>query len=150
MKEQAKYVRETLKLRDTIEGAFIALGERFYKIREESLWHGMYESYAEFLADMRVSEATASKLMQVYRTYIVEFKIAPSKLAKIGYSNLYMAIPLIEKHGVESAIEKAASLRREDIQDEVREDAHGDCAHDWENITIRACMTCGKKERLQN
>lgn len=148
MKESVKYVRDTLKLRDTIEGAFIALGERFYKISEQSLWHGVYESYAEFLTDMRVSESTASKLMQVYKVYIVEYKIAPAKLAKIGYSNLYMAIPLIAKQGVEVAIEKAGSLRREDIEDEVREEESECKTHDWEKVTIRVCMTCGKKERL--
>lgn len=148
MKENAKYVRETLKLRDTIESAFIALGERFYKIREESLWHGMFESYAEFLEQMRVSEATASKLMQVYRTYIVEYKIATSRLAKIGWSNLYMAIPLIAKHGVENAVEKASSLRRSDIEDEVRDENHPDCKHEWQKVTIRLCMECGKRERL--
>lgn len=148
MRESAKYVRDTLKLRDTIESAFIALGERFYRIREEALWQGIYESYAEFLTDMRVSEATASKLMQVYRTYIVEHKIAPVKLAKIGWSNLYIAIPLLQKNSIESVIEKAASLRRADIEDEVRDEANPNCQHDWEEVKLRVCNTCGRRERV--
>lgn len=147
MKESAKYVKETLKFRDTIEGAFIALGERFNRIKEEVLWNGMYGSFSEFLADMHVSESTASKLVQVYRVYIVEHKIKPERLAKIGYSNLYAAIPLLEKHGIDEVIQKALLLRRDDISVEARDQREDACSHDYEKVTIRVCTKCGGKEK---
>jgi hypothetical protein len=148
MKESAKYVKETLKFRDTIEGAFIALGERFNKIKEEALWNGMYGSYGEFLADMHVSEATASKLVQVYRVYIVEHKVNPKQLAKIGYSNLYAAIPLLEKYSVEEVIQKASLLRRDDISVEARDSKEDACKHEnTETVKVRVCMDCGHREQ---
>lgn len=148
MKTEYKYINDTLKLRDTIETAFIAMGERFYKIRTETYWKGRYESYQEFLADMRVSEANASKLEAVYRTYVVEHKVKPERLARVGWSNLYEAIPLLETQGVDVVIEKAVSLRRADIQDEAREAKSGEHDHKWETVTVRVCEVCNKKERV--
>lgn len=143
-----KYINDTLKLRDVIEGAFVALGERFYNIRTQNHWKGLYESYEEFLEDMRVSKGNASKMESVYRTYVIEHKIPPERLTPAGWSTLYQAIPLLNKYNVEEVIEKATTLLRSHIHDEVRELKAGPHECNWEQITIRTCTICQKRERV--
>ena len=147
-KTAAAYIKETVALRDKIEGAFIILGERFHKILEDGLWKGTFESYAEFLAEMRISEANASKLMTVYRTYVVEHGVSHEKLARAGWSNLYTAIPLLKEKNAEEVVQKATALRRADISDEVREKQYPEHDCKGETVRYRICDTCGKRERV--
>lgn len=144
------YVKETLALRDQIEGAFLTLGERLDKIRVDSLWKGAYESWSEFLEEMRISEATASKMILVFRTYVLEYKLPITRLQKAGWSNLYTAIPLLKAgNSIDEILEKAMTLRRADIQSEVREKEAGDHKHDWETYKFRMCKVCKTREMVE-
>lgn len=140
------YIKQTLKLRDDIEGAFLKVAERLVKIHTEELWRGEYEGYEEFLTDMRISEPTANKMMQVWKVYVVEHKYPVAKLQRAGWSNLYTAIPLLKNHNVSDVVEKAMTLRRADIQSEVNEKEAGDHKHKWTEYKFRICEVCKVKE----
>ena len=139
---KADFLRETIDVIRQIETRFLELGSRLYKIRTEELWNSSYDSYAEFLTEAKLTQGNASMLASVHEHYVVLGGATQEKLAGIGYSSLYQAIPLIEKDGVEKVIEKARLLTRDELKQEVREEKHGACSHPE---TFVLCSSCHKR-----
>ncbi len=149
MKNGANFLRETIDLVKQIETRFLELGARLFNIRDKQLWSETYDSYEDFLDTAHISHSNASILASIHRHYVVEGKIPQTKLAGIGYSNLYEAIPLIEKEGIKSAMAKAETLTRAEIKDEVRDKKHGVHHHVLGNERWAACEKCGKFVKIQ-
>ena len=139
-----EYLRQTKELVTSIQTRFLELGARLYKIHKEKLWEGSYDSYPEFLESARISESQASIFAKVYEYYVLGGGIKEERLAQAGYSNLYQAIPLIEKEGVASAVVKALTLTRSEINDEVREAKHGIHEHTPKDEKMFSFCQCGK------
>ena len=140
---KTEYLRETIDLTKAIETRFLELGKRLYKIREEKLWLDSYNNYTEFLDTARINPAMASMLVSVYKGYVIEGGKDEEELRGIGYSNLYESLPLIESDGVNKALNKAKTLPRSDIKDEVRAMRHGEHTHDIGTRRFGVCA-CGK------
>jgi len=139
-----EFVRETVELVKSIETRFLELGARLYKIREERLWEGSYYSFNEFLCDLKLTPGNASILASVHKNYILDGGMEVENLAGISYSNLYEAIPLIEKEGVTSAAVKAETLTRAEIKEEVQEKKLGtEHTHEIGEERWGVC-SCGK------
>lgn len=143
------YVRNTIDLVKQIETRFLELAARLYKIRSQELWKDDYESYQEFLDTSRISPSQASMLYSIHKNYIVEGGLDRKRLVGVGYSNLYEAIPFIEKDGAEMALVKAETLTRDEIKDEVREDKHGGHRHKTGAERWGSCEKCGKFVRVR-
>lgn len=141
------YVRNTIDLVKQIETRFLELGARLYKIREEELWADDYEHYTEFLEAAHINPAMASMLASIHRSYVVEGGQKMESLEGIGYTNLYEAIPLIERDGIDKAVITASSLTRSEIKDEVREHKHGRHEHTVGVERFGVCA-CGKFIRV--
>lgn len=146
----ADYLRDTIDLIKQIETRFLELGERLYTIKTKELWKARHDSYQEYLDVAKVSHSQASVLAKIHQYYVVEGKMSPKRLAQVGYSNLYEAIPLIESEGVEVALEKASTLTRDEIKDEVRDERHGAHAHQVGKERWGSCEKCGKFVKLQD
>lgn len=142
------YVRETIDLVKQIETRFLELGARLYRIREEKLYIGTYDSFQEFLDAAHINPGHASILAKIHKFYVVDGGQKQEQLAGIGYSNLYEAIPLIEKDGVAKAVVKAETLTRAEIKDEVREERHGVHEHVPKDDVRFAVCECGKFIRV--
>lgn len=141
---KADYLRNTIDLVKQIETRYLELGRRLYRIRTQELWKGEYENYQEFLDTARINISDASKSFSIHKSYIVEGGMTMAQLRGIGYSNLYEAIPLIERDGVETAVTKAETLTRDEIKDEVRDERHGAHRHKVGTERWGACEKCGK------
>ena len=143
------FCNNTLQLKKTIESSFLVLGERLAKIRSERLWESNWDSWAEYLMEMKVTESTASRLISVYDKYVIEYKISEEKLANVGWSNLYEMIPLLKDKGsADEMIDKTSLMRKEDIREEIRSARHEAHEHEWTDLHLRICKKCGKKERV--
>ena len=140
----SNYVRETIDLVKQIETRFLELGARLYKIREERLYADTYETYQEFLDAAGIKKGNASILAKIHQVYVVEGGKTMEQLAPIGYTNLYEAIPLVERDGLDTTIVKAETLTRSEIIDEVREQKHGVHEHQPKDDTRFALCQCGK------
>jgi len=139
------YCKETLALKTQIESAFLTLGERLYKIREDQLWDGGWNSYAEFVQEMGMSEATASKLVHIHTQLILEYGLERAKIAQMGMDKAYTILPLCDtKTGALKAISQALVLRRDDVRDLVRIHQKGEHTHDLERVTYDRCVICFK------
>ena len=145
------YLRETIKLREDIEVAFISLGERLLKIRTEELWKAGHESFEDFLIEAKISSGTASRLITVYQHFVLRFSLSPVKLAKIGWGDLYSISQIANtKDKVEEWIEKGQDLTSSDLRKEITEYRTGknmkDCDHDY--YQIKVCKKCGDKFKV--
>lgn len=140
--ESTNFLSETISLVHQIESRFMELGARLYKVRNEKLWQEKYADYEEFLEIAGISPSVASILVKVYETYILVGGMTQQKLEGVAYSKLYEAIPLLGKEDIETVVAKATLLTRSEIKDEVREEKHGECAHE-EHIMI--CADCKKR-----
>jgi hypothetical protein len=145
-----EYVRETIDLVKQIETRFLELGARLYKIREEKLYIDTYSSFQEFLDAAHIKAGNASMLAKIHRVYVVEGGRTNQELAGIGYSNLYEAIPLIERDGFDATVIKAETLTRSEIIDEVKEQKHGVHEHTPKDDSRFAFCDCGKLIRVND
>lgn len=146
------YLQETIKLKNSIEGAYIDLGSRLKKIRDERLFEGQYDSFGEFLNEIDMSEGTASRIISVISFYFEKHGVKREKLSQAGWSNLYSLMKLTDentpKKRVEEVVEKAIVLRREDIQEEIRDHKHPECRHEWRELHLKICLKCNKREQI--
>jgi len=141
-----EYLKETLTLKKRLESSFLELGRRLMKIRDEQLWNGSYDTFVEFLHEARLSEGTASKLIAVHQTFVLDYKMKSDNLAVIGWSTLYNISKGVDnKKEAEEFVGKALLLRRTDIDEELREKRTGCKEHQWgEKIILRKCIKCSK------
>lgn len=142
------YVRETIDLVKQIETRFLELGARLYKIREEKLYLGMYDSFQEFLDAAHIKAGNASILAKIHKVYVIEGGRTNEELSSMGYSNLYEAIPLIERDGIDKTLIKVDTLTRSEIIDEVKEQKHGVHTHTPKDDVRFAVCACGKFIRV--
>jgi len=136
------FLRDTVDLVRQIETRFLELGARLFQIRENEMWKEQYESFQEFLDAAKISKGNASMLAAIHKAYVIEYGISHEKLAKAGYSNLYAAIPLLGNTDVNTVVAKAQMLTRDELKEEVREEKHGECAHEE---TINICSSCHRR-----
>lgn len=141
------YVSETISLKRQIEGYFIQLAERLHNIKENRLWEGNYATYSEFLQEIDISESTSTKLILIYRTFVLNDGLKPEEIAGVSWTTLYEITRVEGKDARKEFVENANVLKRNDIIGAVNEFKTGCVNHDFEEISMKRCKTCGKLER---
>ena len=147
------YCEETTKLKQSIEVSFITLGERLRRIRDEKLYEGQWETFALYLMDAKISEATASKLINIYQRFFVEWNFPSEKLVEAGgWTVVASLLPVCKtKEQAEEWMDKALVLSRPDLEKEIREVKTGmpmiTCKHS-DSYMIKICRHCGERERI--
>jgi len=142
------YLNETFSLKKDLEKKFIQLAEHLYHIFTQKLFEkNGYGSFDEFLIELGLSAPMASKLISVYRTYVVEGKVSLTQLAKArSWESLYYVRSLAkdEKSANELA-EKAEVMSQHDMR--LLTNGEEECSrHEW--YTYRACAKCGAREKV--
>lgn len=146
------YCEGTLELKRSIEYKFLELGERLKKISNERLYEPQWTSFGEYVGEMKMSESTASKLINIYQKFIVDYGISRERLLVSGdWSVLAEVLPIVrDKESAEEALHMCKELSRQDIRKYIKEQKTGidmrDCVHDF--YTLQICRTCGEKVRL--
>jgi len=147
------YCVEVVELKNKIEVAFLTLGEMLYQIRTNSLFEGSWETFADYLEEIKMSESVASRLITVYSKMILEYKISPDLIAKAGgWSNAYEIVKLSKnKEETEKWLEDSSSKMAKDIKIAIREAKTGvsqeTCKH-YDTYLLRICRKCGDKETV--
>lgn len=121
----------------------VAEGMKYlYEISEKELWNnGEYNSFAEFCeTGCGISKGFASKLLTVYKHYVIEGKVSQRNLSEVDPEKLYLAVSLPGSH--DKQLVKAETWTREELRDELASGDDGDCKH--ENI-IKICTRCKKR-----
>ena len=145
------YCQETINLKKGLESGFIVLAERLAKIKQEEMWKEQWSSFSEYLAEMRITDATASKLIAVHRLFVEKYHIDEALLVETNWSTLYEIRELVgekPKAEVIQIIKDFSVLKRDDAREVLREAKNGECHHDWQEIHIRQCKKCAKREKI--
>ena len=146
-----EYCKETLALRVVLEQGFITIGERLHNILEKKLYESNWDSWGEFLEDLRIDNTTASKLIKIYRVFVLEYGINRKQLALVGRESAYEITSVVKnkKEAVEW-LKKGQDLKRDDIRLAIKELKSGvlqaDCDHDWYRLEI--CRKCGDRHPI--
>lgn len=146
-----EYCTDTLTLKDKIEESFLLLGQRLKKIRDEELYKGQYETFPNFLEELKVSESVASRLISVYQRFMVEYGLSQEKVLRVGWSDAYQIMKATDnKEEAEEWVEKGQVLSSGDLRKELTEKRTGKdmrtCEHEF--YTLRVCRKCQTKEKV--
>jgi hypothetical protein len=150
IQSNTELLSETIQLKKNLEKNFFELGARLQKIRDEQLYRGVYYSFKDFLDEMKLTESFASRLITVHKRFIGEFQMNPDDLASIGWSSLYqIAKHTKDREEATELVGMANLVRREDLEDELRERRSGCQNHQFteEVLILKKCKNCGKMIR---
>lgn len=148
--EKYKYCTDAIQLKNDLESGFILLGEQLSKIKNEGLWETAWTSWSEYVKELKMSENHVNKLIQIFEKLVLGLKVPKDQIANAGgWSIVSDLLPIIEsKKDAEEWLEKAATLTREDLRSEMKEQKTGVLMHacKHKNIyTIVVCRDCGLK-----
>jgi len=156
-KKALDFCQETATLKSHTEEAFLELGSRLKKIKDEKMFEGRWEDFDHYCREeMKMTQQTAYKLISIYDTFIVKYNIPIEDLAQAGgWTMLATILPVIEnasdaKECVDQAI---SSQSKQDLAQWVKEKRTGinpmKCKHTHsETYKICRCMDCGDTRRV--
>ncbi len=134
MELQTGLIRETKDLLNAVRGSSIKIGENLYTIKQ-NLEQGT--DWGDLIRDeFDISESFASKLMSIYKGFVIDGGVSREQLEGIDGEKLYLALKL--EGTAEERISKAATLTRREIREEAVDDGH---IHSGETVIIHKC--CG-------
>ncbi len=138
------------KINDRLVLDYLELGSRLYEIYWNQLFLPAWDTWSDFLEEVKMSSARASRLIGIYKKLILDFKIEPKKLAEMGgWSNISDILPYAEnKEQTLKLIEELEPMRRQDRRDTLRQREKGEHEHEWHEIHVRQCSICGLKEKI--
>ncbi len=148
------YCEQTISLKSGLEEGFFVLGERLAKIRDEELYQPSWDSFPEFLEEMKLSEATASKLINIHLQFVVKFGIDKQKLLEMGgWSDLSEILKLADsKEKTIEIIDELGPLLRADRRRALSEKktgiSMGECLHDWTTVHFKQCKKCQERKKV--
>lgn len=148
------YCEETIRMKDELELSYLKLAERLHRIHLNRMYLPNFETFDDFLEEIKISKATASKMINIYLTFVVKYKIEDKKLALAGgWSVVAETLPYItSKTAALDWLVKCKHLTRADLRKSLLEKKTGidmrDCDHeDEEKITFYKCKRCGNTHR---
>jgi hypothetical protein len=117
------YCNETLKLKVSLELHFLEMGKRLLEIRDNRLYQPAWETFTEYLMEMKWDRSRANRIINIYKIFVVQYQIAPARLAAAGgWSILAELLPVaIDKEQAEEWVDKAALHPQQELRQEIRE-----------------------------
>ena len=148
-----QYLEETVSLKQNLEKNFLQLGQRLLKIRNDQLFLATHSSFVEFLWDLKITESTASKMINIYDHFVLELGVTEQKVLDAGgWTTAYKLKDLATtKSEAEEVLSLAATWSPKDLDAYIKEKKtgieQGKCSH-AETIDFRYCKVCFNKERI--
>lgn len=146
------YCNETIGYKQQLEGLFLMLGQRLARIREEELYKGSWDSFADYVQELDISESVASRLITTYKKITEEWNIDKEKVIRIGgWNNAYEISKIAQtKEQAEEMLAEVSVLSPSDRRIYLRNVKTGinqdECSHDF--YSIKVCKKCQYKEKL--
>lgn len=150
-----EYCQETLRLKKNAETLFLAIGERLHQIRMRELYKPFWSSFEEYCMEFKWEGSTASRLINIYKKFVLEYHIAPAELvATGGWTVLAEVLPVVKnKEDAVKWVRATQELSRADVRREIAtakralpEDLR--CRHPESKATYIRICECGCKEQI--
>ena len=102
--------------------AFLEAAALLHEVDIKNAWEGRYSSFGEFVEDgAQISKGMASKLLKVYRHFVLEGSFAAKQLELVDPEKLYLAINL--EGNYQKQYEQAIALSRQELRQSKGDDA---------------------------
>jgi hypothetical protein len=145
------YCEKTLALKGNLELSYLDLASRLHKIQINKMYEPNYETFDDFLQEMKISRATANKLINIWVRFIIQFKIKPKMLADAGgWSVVAEILPhASSKKQAERWLRDAKENKRGDLRKNLKEHTTGQdmrlCKHkNLRAVMFNKCLDCGE------
>lgn len=115
---------EIVELKSLLTKDFLEIGKRLYLVQQDKLYITLdYASFAQYLAtpEISLSLSTAYTLIDIFRTYLVEYEIEENRLLPIGRTKLERILPVVNKANYDNWLHQAENLSTSDLTMAVRE-----------------------------
>lgn len=103
---------------------FLEMGKYLREIYDNCYYQELgFSSMSEWLSEASISNSWAWTFMDIYQIFVLEHKIPQEKILEVDYTKLSQIVPVIKQNpeDAEKWLEAATSLRRIDLQREIRE-----------------------------
>lgn len=157
VKKNLQFCEETSELKTHTEEAFLELGSRLKKIKDEKLYEGRWEDFDHYCREeLKMVDKTAYKLINIFETFVLKYNVPVDKLAKAGgWTMLATVVSAVEnKEDAEECVDMAIhSQSKKDLTQWVKEKKTGikveECKHkEYREYTLRECTKCGFSWRV--
>ena len=156
--KQYKFCNDLILLKNEIEKNFLVLGKGLLKIRDERLYSPAWDSFSDYCEELKMDETKASKLINIYTTFILQYEIPEDQILKAGGWTIANQIQAITKklpHGKsesERLLGLAGVLTQKDFEKELSAAKNGideiECKHDYYEVHLRCCHRCSLREKI--
>lgn len=147
------YCKETLELKLGLENKYLELAMRLHKIFNERMYEPNYETFGDFIEELKMSRSKGSALVNIWQRLVVDWKIKKELISNAGgWTKVYEFLPLMKnKDQAVAWLQKSKDLSQSDIRKEKQEAKTGipmaTCKHP-DYVIFRRCVACGDTERI--
>jgi len=118
--------RAVANLKQNLEDNFISLGQLLSEIKRSKLYRMKgYEAFRDFVEEeYQLSSSLASKLVQVFDTFIEEMDVDEGTIKDIGFDRLQMIRPLVAKADWQVRdewVELVGEMPTKDLREHIKE-----------------------------
>jgi len=119
-----KLEQEIKKVKYSLGYNFLEMGKYLKEIHDNEYFVELgFESMSQWLSEVSISSSWAWTFMDIYDIFIVKNKITQERILEVDYTKLSQIVPVIKQNpeDAEKWLEAAGSMRRIDLQREIRE-----------------------------
>lgn len=146
-----------IEAKKDIEWRFLSLGKMLYEIKAGRLYEAGWDSWDTYCMDLKLSQTSISKLLNIYEVFVLHYKIEPEKLAEAGgWSSIAELLPLIKTETtpverVHELLGIAIAQPRKDLRKSIYEIKKGKaCAHKkTHRLVLEICDDCPERWRIE-
>jgi len=111
------------QIRRSINENFLTLAQLLKEVRDKRYWQTLeYDSFNAYIAqpDLSLQRSSVYDLIAIYEKYVEGYGVQPAGLSNMDWTKLAETLPYVNKRNHEEMIEKAGSLSRSDLREELR------------------------------
>lgn len=83
-KNNFEFCQATIALKSNLEQNFIELAGRLKKIQDERMYEPNFDTFTDFLKEINIQGSVATRLIQIYDLFILQFKFPVKQLVEAG------------------------------------------------------------------
>jgi len=160
-----KSYNSLLKYKQVASVSYLYIGKELKKIKDEKLYMYLgegsidFETFEAFIASpsVNIELRKAYYLIQIYGTFVEQYKFKPEELADTHWTALRALLPVIREDNVKELVEKAKLLTRGYLEQEVKclkagiETLSDLNEHkcEYEEVRYWRCRICGAKSKFK-
>lgn len=133
-------VRHCISYFKQARGYLMLAARSLYFVREQKAWESGFSSWNEFLGELQLDPAQASRLCAVVEHYLMKGGVELTQLKQVNPEKLYRAMRL--PYTPQEQALRAATWTTQELKAELSRTPEG-----YEHMceAIKLCKTCGKR-----